>query len=134
MVFPNHVIHVSISQSRCLSFQVTDFDEVAHKARVEFQSRNRDAYHFRRASAGSSRHIYGVVSISQSRCLSFQVATACGLGKSLLSVSISQSRCLSFQVAVGVNWNLGLYCFNLAIEMLIISGHVLASALRRARR
>ena len=47
------------------------FGQSSRAAHPEFQSRNRDAYHFRAMSlrVGNRR---GMVSISQSRCLSFQ--------------------------------------------------------------
>ena len=63
------------------------------------------------------------VSISQSRCLSFQVIGEVRGSLITPHVSISQSRCLSFQVK-GVTQALPnvVIRFNLAIEMLIISG------------
>ena len=67
----------------------------------------------------------GLVSISQSRCLSFQGrARARGTGPRA-TVSISQSRCLSFQAFRNRRRNApnGL-SFNLAIEMLVISGYM----------
>ena len=112
--------YVSISQSRCLSFQVR---EPQHRRQPPlFQSRNRDACHFRIRHL--YRHLYRhhKVSISQSRCLSFQVKVYRELIETLRhrfnlaiemlvisgkrhkvaaaeteDVSISQSRCLSFQ-------------------------------------
>ena len=161
---------VSISQSRCLSFQDTHWMSLksgshcfnlaiemlvisgvsfvpSYAYTYLFQSRNRDACHFRwlhiqRLAAG-----WTLVSISQSRCLSFQVyalwAECWRAGKfqsrnrdachfrnwvatlkaaQVLSVSISQSRCLSFQ-GQRLHWaNSFVRCFNLAIEMLVISG------------
>ena len=65
------IIRVSISQSRCLSFQDAG-QGIESSEHFEFQSRNRDACHFRRRLRHlRRRHI--IVSISQSRCLSFQV-------------------------------------------------------------
>ena len=63
------------------------------------------------------------VSISQSRCLSFQDKRRFACRSANICVSISQSRCLSFQVP-GTKLSGGSYgkCFNLAIEMLVISG------------
>ena len=69
-----------------------------------------------------SRLAEQIVSISQSRCLSFQESSALYASRWTRSVSISQSRCLSFQVQ---DRGMGTVCparFNLAIEMLIISG------------
>ena len=65
---------------------------------ILFQSRNRDAYHFRLAARSASLAAWAMVSISQSRCLSFQVMKAGVPGFTNFIVSISQSRCLSFQV------------------------------------
>ena len=62
-----------------------------------FQSRNRDACHFRAQTAGNLYSLHQQVSISQSRCLSFQVSNGCYRERAI-QVSISQSRCLSFQV------------------------------------
>ena len=112
-----------------------------------FQSRNRDAYHFRTHRATAAALPERKVSISQSRCLSFQgyrsrvtCTPACFnlaiemliiSGKTLpllvrlyWRVSISQSRCLSFQVPnhTPTGGRHRSSCFNLAIEMLIISG------------
>ena len=43
-------------------------------------------------------------------------------------VSISQSRCLSFQGAFHVTMTTEFRSFNLAIEMLVISGHAVPAA------
>ena len=86
---------VSISQSRCLSFQDEMHVFVGDMA-GEFQSRNRDACHFRKAEIT--------------------------IGDTTASVSISQSRCLSFQGLAQRSPHSQRYCFNLAIEMLVISG------------
>ena len=64
---------------------------------IKFQSRNRDACHFRLISPPRARLIKLKVSISQSRCLSFQVN--------------------NHTVLTGDS-----HGFNLAIEMLVISG------------
>ena len=64
----------------------------------KFQSRNRDACHFRASRARSAANADSV-SISQSRCLSFQgLRTRVIPVLRVMRVSISQSRCLSFQV------------------------------------
>ena len=135
---------VSISQSRCLSFQVRRIWK-GWKTTVQFQSRNRDACHFRErfrpgnplpsgfnlaiemlvisGARGEARNEAAVVvSISQSRCLSFQVARLNRQRTACVYVSISQSRCLSFQVALPAHASGLPGCFNLAIEMLVISG------------
>ena len=63
------------------------------------------------------------VSISQSRCLSFQVSRLSLPHHPRRNVSISQSRCLSFQVRKEEPFLSYLPLrFNLAIEMLVISG------------
>ena len=63
-----------------------------------------------------------IVSISQSRCLSFQAISCSRLFHARQCVSISQSRCLSFQGKNHYGMLNAIYRFNLAIEMLIISG------------
>ena len=68
-------------------------------ARCPFQSRNRDAFHFREEITFPYSAARGTVSISQSRCFSFQGQAGLPLRRTSLSV-----------------------CFNLAIEMLFISG------------
>ena len=89
------MIIVSISESRCFSFQVSD----ARDRRKRRQNR---------------------VSISESRCFSFQ-AVACIRSPKTTTVSISESRCFSFQ-AVRAGFSACLYaCFNLGIEMLFVS-------------
>ena len=65
-----------------------------------FQSRNRDACHFRSSNNALARVALPYVSISQSRFLSFQVpAFQCSPADDA-QVSISQSRFLSFQVRI----------------------------------
>ena len=87
---------VSISQSRCLSFQ--GWHRCASAMGLKrFQSRNRDAYHFRKSVLDVYKYI-NQVSISQSRCLSFQEEFGEEGQVPVGLVSISQSRCLSFQV------------------------------------
>ena len=64
----------------------------------QFQSRNRDAFHFRKLIAGGTDFGSFVVSISQSRCFSFQGIRSLGARYHVAqNVSISQSRCFSFQ-------------------------------------
>ena len=115
-------LDVSISQSRCLSFQDA-YMAMCGQTKYKFQSRNRDAYHFRREARWLSEKPLLSVSISQSRCLSFQESMYGLVPSRFTDVSISQSRCLSFQVP-GTKLSGGSYgkCFNLAIEMLVISG------------
>ena len=64
-----------------------------------FQSRNRDSCHFR-SEVTARYHSAGVVSISQSRFLSFQVCASCLRLPQDFLVSISQSRFLSFQAEI----------------------------------
>ena len=74
--------------------------------------------------AGTTQFTCFRVSISQSRCLSFQGKPAKVQKREPNSVSISQSRCLSFQVGNGLLNVVIQESFNLAIEMLVISGPV----------
>ena len=68
-----------------------------------------------------------VVSISQSRCFSFQVASVRETPGAIDGVSISQSRCFSFQACQAVSSADHSACsFYLAIEMLFISGRNLS--------
>ena len=100
-------------------------ESVTRYTRSLFQSRNRDAYHFRTSNPYASSSARAFVSISQSRCLSFQVHARLKLGGRHSRVSISQSRCLSFQVKAREEQRVHLVRrFNLAIEMLIISGRI----------
>ena len=97
---------VSISSSRCFSFQ-EDAEAAIASALQEFQSRHRDAFHFRRAyRTRLPNKLY--VSISSSRCFSFQVSKRQASGKSSNS-------------------------FNLVIEMLFISGPVQSVGHRHSR-
>ena len=90
---------VSISESRCFSFQVRRHAPDVVPPRFSFQSRNRDAFRFK-----SSRNLFKKpkvdVSISESRCFSFQVKSVRRRRKEVVIVSISESRCFSFQVTV----------------------------------
>ena len=67
------VLTLSISQSRCFSFQAKSYRPET-VIPTNFQSRNRDAFHFRCGGdhAGDNGKIR--LSISQSRCFSFQGA------------------------------------------------------------
>ena len=87
-------VYVSISQSRCFSFQEIR-NVLAPYPLGLFQSRNRDAFHFR-SGAAFWKDMLRIVSISQSRCFSFQVPRVRWYGRWRV-VSISQSRCFSFQ-------------------------------------
>ena len=79
---------VSISQSRCFSFQVI-LDIITILVLDKFQSRNRDAFHFR-FRGGTFAGARPPVSISQSRCFSFQ---ACLGFERYLSIGVEfQSR------------------------------------------
>ena len=115
---------VSISQSRCFSFQAVIMSAHCITASIRFnlaiemlfisgleflqmgchvglfQSRNRDAFHFRKRRSRSRRRIKSSpVSISQSRCFSFQDGI---VDPSAKTVHVR---------------------FNLAIEMLFMSGY-----------
>ena len=87
-----------------------------------FQSRNRDACHFR--AGGSSRETSREcsVSISQSRCLSFQGIDmlACGVQDIGFNLAIEMLVISGFNRLNGISGFL--FRFNLAIEMLVISG------------
>ena len=115
-------IHVSISQSRCFSFQVIKTSENRGEKCLKFQSRNRDAFHFRHETLrgtcaalmrfqSRNRDAFHFRSHSPSRPHSpslfqsrnrdaFHFRT--GLPTVFFAlgtiVSISQSRCFSFQV------------------------------------
>ena len=114
---------------------------------VVFQSRNRDACHFRRhrrrtsLSSPSSFNLAIEMLVISGACrhpescqphpgfnLAIEMLVISGRRhvmrrKRASLVSISQSRCLSFQVPfVIARQEKCLPCFNLAIEMLVISG------------
>ena len=137
---------VSISESRCFSFQGrVSFFQSSSLALFQsrnrdafhfklngairydhpfllFQSRNRDAFHFKRDSVpGDDKVVF--VSISESRCFSFQAYPDPRRYGVTRPVSISESRCFSFQVQVQLPrmTMLTTSCFNLGIEMLFIS-------------
>ena len=116
-----------------------------------FQSRNRDAFRFKVIYIFVSRRDDTVVSISESRCFSFQVKdaqvnvilrflfsisesrcfsfqvctnrTCLWRGTRRFNVSISESRCFSFQVQHHLWYRSHgcIACFNLGIEMLFVS-------------
>ena len=70
---------------------------------------------------GTVVEIIRSVSISESRCFSFQEILIGPLALPLCIVSISESRCFSFQVE-GADTEAQLeVCFNLGIEMLFVS-------------
>ena len=87
---------VSISESRCFSFQVCA-DDTVRLNHNSFQSRNRDAFHFKNAFRGTGMKPLSFVSISESRCFSFQERITSDSRDGSLQVSISESRCFSFQ-------------------------------------
>ena len=69
---------VSISESRCFSFQENgkpNCPRIAVSKLIVFQSRNRDAFRFKNASRVHDEAVNLAVSISESRCFSFQVIT-----------------------------------------------------------
>ena len=85
-----------------------------------FQSRNRDACHFR-TGWRSTTDMVRSVSISQSRCLSFQVQElVAGVRLCLMFQSRNRDAC-HFRSHLGPSAKRVL-SFNLAIEMLVISG------------
>ena len=89
-----------------------------------FQSRNREAFHFRGIRYLQDGYPLPGVSISQSRCFSFQVGTRTHRGVDDTGVSISQSRCFSFQgMKLVMSSSITALRFNLAIERLFISGN-----------
>ena len=118
--FSDRYFQVSISESRCFSFQVPlraspdpyllSFnlgiemlfvsselkDNPVGNAGVKFQSRNRDAFRFKLKNL-RSKGLECSVSISESRCFSFQVDGVFQSRHRLFNVSISESRCFSFQ-------------------------------------
>ena len=114
------LVHVSISQSRCLSFQVRD--ETARPLPDRFQSRNRDACHFRSiGGCNTGLRYFGFNLAIEMLVISGRVRVACKWNA--FWVSISQSRCLSFQVRRRRRCRHTPHNrFNLAIEMLVISG------------
>ena len=137
---------VSISQSRCFSCQVGELNDAASKL-AEFQSRNRDAFHFRHTAvpceslhlkcfnlviemlfiSGKTRPVSLRTSLWRFN-LVIEMLVISGNASRLRSstrtrlVSISQSRGLSFQVVYRGKTNARFFCFNLVIEMLFISG------------
>ena len=113
--------NVSISESRCFSFQGTAVSVAFVASKIMFQSRNRDAFRFKFRFPFTTPIYVFIVSISESRCFSFQESTrrvsvpfiaSFNLGiemlfvssrrikpsQGLAIVSISESRCFSFQV------------------------------------
>ena len=115
------VHHVSISESRCFSFQVNS-DKILPSRFSEFQSRNRDAFRFKfNITFGTVRTVVLRVSISESRCFSFQVLNFLAGRVHIRRVSISESRCFSFQGHDSRAIAPSSSCFNLGIEMLFVS-------------
>ena len=93
---------------------------------VMFQSRNRDACHFRLQGCWTvATEVLSAVSISQSRCLSFQArpisASPAGLAYRF-NLAIERLVISGITVSWQTTWGLG--SFNLAIEMLVISGKI----------
>ena len=64
---------------------------------MPFQSRNRDAFHFKQPPSREAMIMQTFVSISESRCFSFQGDGCDLLLCPFVEVSISESRCFSFQ-------------------------------------
>ena len=114
---------VSISQSRGFSFQALR-NAFINPATMMFQSRNRDAFHFRCYCEYNRTTNTYQVSISQSRCFSVQGRGRLNDRRNRRIVSISQSRCFSFQGRMILSVASPGMSFNLAIEMLFISGEL----------
>ena len=91
-----HRFSVSISQSRCFSFQDRRHPPPAAHCTPCFNLAIERLFISGAVLVVEGACCPGFVSISQSRCFSFQVAFGAG-GGSGLGVSISQSRCFSFQ-------------------------------------
>ena len=87
-----------------------------------FQSRNRDAFHFRRITSCLLVPTSGFNLAIEMLVISG--ARVGGAREAVLDVSISQSRCLSFQGKDMLMMQRALFRFNLAIEMLVISGRI----------
>ena len=111
---------VSISQSRCFSFQDKPELRLADFSFV-FQSRNRDAFHFRTGGTSDSRGC-GYDSFNLAIEMLFISGKPPASARVTRNVSISQSRCFSFQGCANVHGCLLPPGFNLVIEMLFISG------------
>ena len=141
-LFPSFV---SISQSRCLSFQVpagavirlaigfnlaiemlvisgnpSEWNNAAMPQ--TFQSRNRDACHFRTPATSAVAVKLVQVSISQSRCLSFQGIAMLILVSAYLSFQSRNRDACHFRRRRAQCDRTADPRFNLAIEMLVISG------------
>ena len=121
LLFRYRRVPVSISQSRCFSFQVREHWQ-SGSTRLGFQSRNRDAFHFRDTlPSGTAIRVY---------CFNLAIEMLFISGQHALRitdnrvrwVSISQSRCFSYQATCHRILPLRKIGFNLAIEMLFISG------------
>ena len=81
---------VSISQSRCFSYQDTVRLQPSRPREGGFQSRNREAFHIRVAEQQLAVLETVRVSISQSRCFSFQVTRRRQM--TLVTIPLFQSR------------------------------------------
>ena len=87
-----------------------------------FQSRNRDAFHFRNRRCSASR-ASAAVSISQSRCFSFQVADRDNRTDELGKFQYRNRDAFHFRLTnIRRRRKPSGTGFNLAIEMLFISG------------
>ena len=96
-----------------------------------FQSRNRDAFHFRVGNAGARRHRFPQFQSRNRDAFHFRLnETALDTLKTY--VSISQSRCFSFQAQADAGVKVLVVGFNLAIEMLFISGWTACAQVRLA--
>ena len=96
-----------------------------------FQSRNRDAFRFKWDDFPHQSQ-QRTVSISESRCFSFQVSDFVDRHIISLFVSISESRCFSFQghhILKGFPEHID-FSFNLGIEMLFVSRWIRESMIK----
>ena len=141
---------VSISQSRCLSFQEICSVFRSLVAHFSFQSRNRDACHFRVVSTDVAAAVAGfnlaieMLVISGAMPLSRSTAATGGFNLAIEMLVISGEgasqaipRSVCFNLAIEmlvISGQVGRArsspppCFNLAIEMLVISGFVVGQA------
>ena len=110
---------VSISESRCFSFQVeSQCPRDINNCR--FQSRNRDAFHFKSDIQKVCHPLHNGFNLGIEMLFisSFRICRAEGI---LNDVSISESRCFSFQEELSNPPKPAVTCFNLGIEMLFVS-------------
>ena len=113
---------VSISQSRCFSFQVSKWETDPNAGPKMFQSRNRDAFHFR----ATRRSVLMSLSLSSFN-LAIEMLFISGWRRTERFTTFYSRFNLAIEMLFISGWiwrgcGLPLMCFNLAIEMLFISG------------